>query len=64
MLISEFLEMTCSPHILVMPGNYDLHADEGLEYERKVISLLEEVEVLHRVDMGMNIAVVRCHGAK
>jgi len=37
----------------------------GSECKRKVISLLEKVEVLCRLDNGMNIAVVGCgHGAK
>jgi len=35
MLISEFLELNLLPSTLVMSGNYDLHADEGLSVKGK-----------------------------
>ena len=64
MLISEFMEFPCCYLFLIMSGNNDLCAGEGLSIKGKW-SLLEKVEILCRLDMGMNIAVVRCgHGAK
>lgn len=31
----QVLELTCCPHSLLMSGNYDLHADEGLSIKGK-----------------------------
>ena len=53
----------CYPHILILSGKGDVHADKEPvnERKRKLVILLEVVEVFNYLDMGMSIAEVRCH---
>ena len=53
----------CCPHVLIICGEVDVCGDEETKDEKltKVMFLLENVEVLSKLDMWMSTAVVKHH---